>query len=701
MKTFQTKHGTQLIQELLASPNPIALTTLRSHLHLSRRSFYYTLKQVNQELAASGLDEIENIRNVGYQLPENSRQSLNRLFQQQKKASSFQQLFSRYYYFPQLSQKKRQLLIIFGLISRPTTSLNQLAAYFSVSKNTILADLRHIQERLQSTHSPLTIQNTAIGKQVVGDERIKRRWVFANFEQLMDLIAPQVNFNSNKYYYQQLQLLEKITGNAFTDNSVHLLVNYFGWQFERLQNLPDAVLAANLEQSDKFSLTLTWAKSFLADLHLGTNNKGEAPFLAKIVNSQAYQHINWQNPMIKQIKQVASEVIRSFNNVAGVHLASQNGRLVNDLTVHLVPTYYRLQFDIPYHNPLLRQIKHGHQETFELTRAAVKPFEKFAHAKLSDDELGLVTVYFSGAPHARSVNPKQKAGAMVVCSSGIGTSELLITQLRSHYPSVNFIGPFNTFEYENASLDNIRLVLSTINLPKLNDNCSVVTVPVIPGPGDWQLIDSQLLQAQLIQTPLNQKINVTTLMDIIANYARIIEPQKLEAALHDYLNKQLISPDTPLTPKVSSNVAISYYQQPVNWQEAIRISMDKLVSDGTVQPTYSDRIIELTQQHGAYMAIGKGVFLAHAAPRAGVNKLGFAYTFFAHPFHVSPDKKINFVVALAPIDQKKHLATLSQLLTCLQDETWLNRLQHVQSTFQLRRLLIEGGLYKSARTDHP
>lgn len=686
MWDLNVKHGHALLHELIRTDGAVSLSALQQHLNLSRRSIYYTIKQVNKTLDEHDLDEIENIRGVGYQLSDECKTALQANLTPQYQAKSFTSLFEDNYRFQNMSQDDRQQLLIFCLISRESSSLNELAAFFSVSKNTVIADLNAIDARLSSQ---LTIENTANGKSLTGNEQEMRRWVFAHFDHLMTLISPLIGFAPNPHYIQQLQLLEMITGNAFTDHSMQLIANYIQWTIEYLHDRPNRTLPPTKNDSYTQDLVTTWATSFLGDL--GLNNPAEAELIASIVNTQAFQHIDENNPLAKQLANVSRKVIRRFNDFASVDLPVNDGQLVHNLTVHLVSTYYRLHYQISYTNPLLDQIKNGYQETFELTKAAVLPFEQFAGYKLSDDEIALVTVYFSGALRASTIADKSRTGVLVVCSSGIGTSELLITQLRHHYPSVNFIGPYNTFQYENINLDNVRLIFSTVDLPEMAES-HVVTVPVLPGPADWPQIDQQLIASGIIQEPTQQKINVSALMDIISNYARIVEPQKLENALHEYINREP-SERRQLMQNGHPNF-IRYCTQAVNWQEAIKFSLAPMIEAGTVNSDYCNQIIRLTKQHGDYMAIGRGVFLAHAAPSAGVNQLGFSYTYFKQPFKVSADsdKKINFIVSIAPVDQEKHLIVLSHLLQCIQNPAWMKSLHQIKSSDDLKQLLIDGKL---------
>lgn len=687
MTVITVKHGQQLLKVLSQQATATPLSVLESRLGLSRRSVFYTIKQVNSQLSQHGLDEIENIRGAGYQLPAGTLNELTSVTDDTSHAHNYIELFDNHHSFPLLSQADRQLLMMFILVSRPATSLNRLSRYFSVSKTTIIKDLAHLQSQWPSG---VKVVNGKNGKSLVGDEPAQRRLVFTNFKRIMELCANVADFTPNDHYVTQLHLLEKITGNSFTEDSINLLANFIKWIVERLHRRPDCTLSP-IDDND-YSLIMTWAQSFMGDLQIYST--GEAKFLAEIVNTLAFQHVNRDNPMIKELQPVTRQMIQRFDEITGVDLSHVTDHLVNDLTIHMLSTYYRARYHIAYHNPLLPQIQANYRETFEITRAAVQPFEEFIASKLSDDEIALITVYFSGALHSINLPTQRNDGVMVVCSSGIGTSQLLITQLRNHYPNVNFIGPYNTFQFENADFSHVKLVFSTIDLPDQTHNCQVVTVPVIPGPADWPQIDSQLRLVNLIQTTTPHNVSVSTLMDIISNYARIVEPDKLEQALQDYVHRnndqQRIS---DVNNDLENNSVAGFYDQPVDWQDAVRFSFRQLIQDGTVTDDYVTQIIQLTKDHGDYMAIGNGVFLAHAAANAGVRRLGFSYNYFTHPFYIENSaKKLNFVVCIAPVDQEKHLKTLGVLLQCLQNDDWMAQLHHCHSQEDLEHVLSAGHL---------
>lgn len=689
MLAIRNKHGNELLKLLQQNPAGVSLKTLEERMNLSRRSIFYTIKAVNLSLAENQLDEIEHIHELGYVLPQETARALQQLQTQEKRATSFTDFLANPWCSSSVNKIERQLLMRWLLVSRSTTSINQFSRFFRISRNTAIHDLAAIERNLPKG---IVLKNSPLGKTMLGDEVNKRRWVFANFNQLFELVHDQLSFSDDKRIDQQLHLLEKITGNTLVDEAFHSLVLYIKWVLERIKTFPQYQLKEPVAEPE--TLAFTWANSFLHDF--GVDLPAEAKFLAEIINTQAFQHVNQENPLVKKLYPITVRMIERFNEISGAELQVTEGTLVQNLSVHMVSTYYRCMYGIKYHNPLLKQIQTDYRESFELTRKAVEPFITFTGKPLSDDEIALITVYFSGAIRNLDLPTNSHGGVMVICSNGIGTSQLLISQLRSHYPMVEFIGPYNTFQYENVSLNNVRLVISTVKLPqRLSTTRPMITVPVMPTTTDWQQIGTWLKRTGAIPeyaSQTNTKIDINSLIDVMSSYVRIVDYQGLEKALKEYV-EQVTPTANPIVPTAFDNSFATYVDRAVEWKNATWLAMDPLIKNGSIEPRYTSRIIQLTEEHGDYMAIGKGIFLAHAAPSAGVNQLGFTYTFFKEPFRITGSKKeLNLIIGLAPIDPKQHLKVLGTLMHYIQDDQWIEQLHQVRSQAQLEELLVHSHL---------
>lgn len=109
------KHGNEMLLELVNSPSVVSLKALENKLHLSRRSIFYVINHVNKELDTEGLYEIENIRGIGYLLPDETRQQLVGKYKKDETVTDFASFFDSFPQFSKLAKNQRQLTEIFSL----------------------------------------------------------------------------------------------------------------------------------------------------------------------------------------------------------------------------------------------------------------------------------------------------------------------------------------------------------------------------------------------------------------------------------------------------------------------------------------------------------------------------------------------------------------------------------------------------------
>lgn len=679
IKFSKYKHGNELLNILSQSDTFTPVSDLMDSLSLSRRSVFYLIKKINEELDDHELYGITNVQNMGYYIPDETRQELQNV--------NSTPVFSG------LTLSQRVMLITFVLISRHYSSLMFLSSYLSVSKNTIIRDLTSVESILKKQH--LGITNTSKGKVVVGDELNKRKWVYENADELIELYNQQTRIPINNMVLKQLKLLERITGNALTDDAREMLKHYITWYLKRLED--PSMRLVDQKPDPHYSLAFTWANSLLHDNQI--ENRSEAEYLARFVNSRQFSFVNWNDPLIQILKPITNSIIQRFNEVAGVSINPTQNSLVNNLTVHLLSTYYRVKFNINYRHPSLKQIKESYQETFDLTRLAVQPFETFLNKQLSDDEIALIALYFGGVLRNAYSTVSNSGEVLVVCSSGIGTSQLLLKKLRTAYPSVNFSGPMNVIQYENSTLARIKLVISTIHLHS-KKQIPIISVSALPSDIEWNTINQALIMANLTARDSIPQINVGTLIDIIANYSKIVDANGLKSALRTYLSQTTHKEPTALNrthdAPILSEKDVQIVPHVDHWEDAIQYSMDPLQESGQISQDYINKIIDLTKKHGPYMGLGNGIMLAHASPNDGVTQLGMSITVFKKPFALTEStKKIKLVIGLAPIDEQQHLSYLGLLMRWIQDKDWLNNLYSINDKDKLVELLQHSHLLEA------
>lgn len=131
------------------------------------------------------------------------------------------------------------------------------------------------------------------------------------------------------------------------------------------------------------------------------------------------------------------------------------------LLLHIRPMLNRLNYNIQIRNPLLPEIIEQYNESLNICKAAVMILAHEHNLKpISIDEIGYLTMYFQAALE-RSV---LKRRVIVVCQSGYGTSQLLMTKLKKAFPLWEIVDVLSVYKLGERDLNDIDLVISTVHL---------------------------------------------------------------------------------------------------------------------------------------------------------------------------------------------------------------------------------------------
>ena len=146
------------------------------------------------------------------------------------------------------------------------------------------------------------------------------------------------------------------------------------------------------------------------------------------------------------------------------HIGSQ--KLFQNLSKHIYPLINRLENNIKVKNNLLKQIKLEYPQLFRIVKDSTRQLsERYDLAQIDDAEVGFITLYFAEA--AESTRPP--INAVVVCTTGFGTAQLLKAKLAKRFSELNvveLIAKRDLAEEIENSAKPIDLIISTVNLPE-------------------------------------------------------------------------------------------------------------------------------------------------------------------------------------------------------------------------------------------
>ncbi|MCY8973227.1 BglG family transcription antiterminator [Bacillus atrophaeus] len=393
------------------------------------------------------------------------------------------------------SADERKLLILCSLLeSQEPIKLYTLAKDLQVTNATVSYDLDELEEWI-SPFGLTLIRKRGYGIQLMGPEDAKRKIVGNLIVNRLDiqmfLEAVELNIKgktdtSEKMFgvvsKGELLKMERVlfrlkekTAYALSDSSYIALVVHLTFAMERIQ-LGETIsmeaeeihtlkntkeyssaleIAGELEKA--FGVTIPEAEVGYITIHLrSANRKYETEYKAQEIELE----IALQT---KRLIAFISEKIRMD--------LTENRSLYEGLIAHLEPAMNRIKEGMGIYNPMKEQIK---RDYFLLYMAIEEGMEKsFPDMTFSDDEIAYLVLHFGSALEIKKEEAKIKA--LIVCSSGIGSSKMLASRLKKELPEIQSFDMSSLIELKDRDIGAYDMIVSTVPIPYENIDYIVVS----------------------------------------------------------------------------------------------------------------------------------------------------------------------------------------------------------------------------------
>ncbi len=168
-------------------------------------------------------------------------------------------------------------------------------------------------------------------------------------------------------------------------------------------------------------------------------------------------------PSDPRIHETAAALVRGVERRTGVSLSGDR-QLREGLLQHLEPAIARLRDGGPIRNPLLGQIKKQYETLFRDVKDAAEEALEAQGLTVPDEEAGFLAMHF-GAALERAKQLPGAVRALLVCTSGIGSSKLLAVRLAKEFPQLDVVGRVSWYEAAHLPPDRYDLIVSTVDLP--------------------------------------------------------------------------------------------------------------------------------------------------------------------------------------------------------------------------------------------
>lgn len=355
--------------------------------------------------------------------------------------------------------------------------IEDLAQRLFVTRSTLSKDLSIIRKKLMPY--ALTIENKPhSGIFVTGLERNRRHFILDYFFTHND--------NSFQHYMENKSFFKKISfdqitiivldecresGIYLTDFTIQNIVLYIALSVQRMAGgfeLQPVDFDDSLETRQVYTVAENIIHRLENSYHLKVP-KSEVAYLTIQLLAKG-KNINVTND--EALHEDLDFVLQQIEEATGCPI-SQDYDLKKNLIAHLKPMIVRLEQGLQLKNPLLQEIKANYSHYFSDVKRYVHLSRYLSKFDINDDEIAYLALHLMAA--AEKYRDLNKPKVLLICATGYGSAQLLNNRLEKEFgKQLNIIGIKGYYEIDDAALNGVDIIISTIDL-----STQVFKIPVV------------------------------------------------------------------------------------------------------------------------------------------------------------------------------------------------------------------------------
>lgn len=321
-------------------------------------------------------------------------------------------------------------------------STKQLAQDVNVSRRTIADDIKMIQAQLDQYHLKLNYVHNK-GFNIIGEEDHYRK-AYAHFiHQYMKQAAPFIEadiFNSESIALVRRAIIKTLNSENYhlVQSAIDGLIYHILIAIQRLNENFSFDIPIN--EIDKWRHTSQYAiaSKMIENLERSCNvtfPESEIIFITlHLLGSKMTEHtassITFE---YHDLSQNIHELITCVSQELGIDMSKDN-KLHTSLITHIKPAIHRIKYDMLQPNPLRQEVMRRYPQIIEAVSKHISPIEQDAAIRFNEDELTYITIHFASSIERVATHKQSMIKVVLLCGSGIGTSQLLKSKLNHLYP---------------------------------------------------------------------------------------------------------------------------------------------------------------------------------------------------------------------------------------------------------------------------
>lgn len=617
-----SKRQRNILSYLSSENNFVTISELASLFQVSERTIQYDLEYIESFKDKLNID-VERNKSLGVKLSH----------KESYMASNDVELDIHY----SKNERKEQIILRLFESTHPISS-QSLADLLNVSRRTVVDDLKSVQAWLE-TYALMLEYKKNKGFVIEGNEK-QLREAYAHvvneyFKKSTAQIGIEV-FSKEELEKIRRAVITTINNQDFQLVQVgidgliyHIIIAIHRAKAEFVFEIPDEEYE-RLRKTEAFQIAIQITAE-LEKLFDIVFPKSEAAFITlHLLGARVNKYHQEQSQ--QNITELSKLFIQKISAQIGVPLMHDH-KLITGLVTHLQPAIHRMSFNMQHENPLKQEILREYYEVVLAIKQQVWIFEEAYHVKFNEDEIAYLALHIASSIERMSNEETTHNKVILLCGSGVGTSQLLKSRIKNIYPELEILDAFSIYDISESFLKShgVDYILSTVPV----EGFSVPTIEVLPF--------------------LNKD-----------------DRNKINEMINDYRERYISSFKTvgPSLEDVIPEEHIETHVKVGSRNEAIQKSVEMLVNLNHVNAQYGTDIMKHLDKFGPYMVIGPNIALLHSNFENVNVPVSMSITHFEDGIDFGHDRfdPVKVVITLATSQPQIHLNALGQLSQIIMDE---------------------------------
>ncbi|GGP11301.1 BglG family transcription antiterminator [Oceanobacillus neutriphilus] len=593
-----------ILKELIQAKKALTSKFIANINQVTPRTTQEDIKKLNQQLLSHGAS-IQSIKGRGYHLSIEDEHLFHDFLTSALYENKDQGQI------PNTPEQRVRYIIQKLLVTMDYWKLEDLADEMYISKATIQNDMKLVREHLSKFYLDILVKPN-YGIRIIGEE-IKIRFCMAEYliqrgsnsngdiyDGFIRLPKEQTDFIKQtiiaRLDEQHMTLSDIAIQNLFIHITIAVLRIQNGHPVDNDTNPKQEVnrtkeyrVAEKIVEDTEKKLGVIFPPtetSYVALHLLGTKiltsaDTGENQDIESLLDPAIYELVT---AMLDQIE-------------LEMHLNIRHDReLMINLGLHLKPAMNRYKYGMNIRNPMLESIKKNYQLAFQAAVHAGVVIEKYTDISIDENEIAYLALHIGAAMERQKLKQGPKR-CLIVCASGMGTSQLIYYRLKSKFDGkIDIAGTTEYYRLSTYPLEDIDFIITTIPIHE-ELGIPIVEVNAIISKDDLQHISSYIAgnPSNVIRNYLQENYlflnqSCTAKEDILAFMVNEIESDhwKRIQFLESINEREKIAPTAfgnlvaiphPLTPQSTQTfISIATLKEPIPWTTEKRVQFVVLLS---------------------------------------------------------------------------------------------------------------------------